>query len=834
MTDTAATSRILTLVFTDLADSMALKTQHGDQSAGELFARHRAHVRSIASGSAGRIIDWAGDGCFLTFQSSSAAVAFALRLQQTHKIELDLPGVRIGMHVGEVSEGADPDDDVNHPRVEGLAVDLAARICGLARPAQVLLSSNAADSARQRLDTHLFDQPILWRSHGAYALKGFDEPLEIREVGLEGVASFAAPMAGEKAVPVLPSRSGTTSNQSMRAGAIALVLAFAIAGSWWWTTSRQPGSHAEQPDIAETTALKSIAVLPFANSSGDAGNDYLSEGLSDELRDRLAEVPGLRVVARSSSIRFRGRDLDATAIAGQLGVSRVIEGRFNRQGNRVLLSVQLIDAKSGFQQWSQSYERASSDLLLLQQELARAAVKQLMPELVPTETAASPSQQQVSAHDLLLLGRQYEQQVTDEQLVDEAKLENAIDYYRQAITQDPQSAEAHARLGKMLLYSGDVDAAEQPIFKALELNPHLSDAQATLGLYYWIARQPGIGAAYLRAIQLNPNNADALFYYATWLWMQNESDQSTVYYLRARDVDPLSLVRHAELGYKLAWDGSLEEAQTVVVRILELFPTAPGYLAAARITEANGIPDEAIGYALKARLLRPDDPDIAGQLAEMHARIGDFDSAALFEPDPGMGQLFWQRRYTELIDLGEELAIDQPGDTDVLFLLAFAYNTKGRFGDSLRILELAGMPEAALSESRRANEIHATLTMIGALAASGETERAHDLADWLMKWHQHYLSGKESRWATFVTEACVLAALGEDEDALVRIESLNTLPNIVWLPWLKDHTCFQKFVDEPRYQAVVSAIEERLTAIRERLPQTLKRQELLPGEPDQK
>ena len=175
MPDPAGVSRILTLVFRDLANSTALKTQRGDQSVGELIARHRAHVRELASRSAGRIIDWAGDGCFLTFETPSAAVSFALRLQQAHAAEPDLPGVRTGIHMGEVSERPGPEGDA-YPRIEGLAVDLAARISGLARPAQVLMSSAAADSARPRLDGHSFPQPILWRAHGSYSLKGFDEP----------------------------------------------------------------------------------------------------------------------------------------------------------------------------------------------------------------------------------------------------------------------------------------------------------------------------------------------------------------------------------------------------------------------------------------------------------------------------------------------------------------------------------------------------------------------------------------------------------------------------------------------------------------------------------
>jgi TolB-like protein/Flp pilus assembly protein TadD len=579
----------------------------------------------------------------------------------------------------------------------------------------------------------------------------------------------------------------------------------------------------------------SIAVLSFVNSSGDPSNDYLSEGVSDELRDHLAQLPGLRVVARSSSIRYRDRDMDAAAMAKALGVSRIIEGRFNRQGNRIRLSVQLIDGTSGFQLWSQSFERGSSDVLLLEQDLARAIAMQITPELEVGNAVVAPSAQQVSAHDLLLLGRQFEQQVTDQQLVDEAALQKAVEYYRRAIEQDPQFAEAHARLGKMLLYVGDVDAAEEPIFEALKLDSQLSDAHASLGLYYWITRQPGIGAAYQRAIELNPNNADALAYFASWAWLQGDTVLAAQYYRLARDVDPLTLLRHAELGYKLAFEGQRVEAEQIVTRILELFPNAPGYLAAARIAEAYGAIDQAIAFALKARLLRPEDPDISGQLAELHARIGDFDSAALFEPEPGMGQLFWQRRYPELIDLGEQLMIDQPDDLDVLFLLAFALNAEGRFDESLRVLESAGMPETALSESRRANELLALPTYISALQAVGDTGRADELAEWHLAISDKFRAGNsEIAWATNLLSACLESILDNDDEALAWIDSLATIETIAWLPWLQDHACFRKYRDNPRYRSVVTNLQTRLSAIRRRLPTTLEQQGLRAPAEDQK
>ena len=297
----------------------------------------------------------------------------------------------------------------------------------------------------------------------------------------------------------------------------------------------------------------------------------------------------------------------------------------------------------------------------------------------------------------------------------------------------------------------------------------------------------------------------------------------------------MTLLRHANLGYKLAMSDSREEAESVAERILDLFPTAPGYQAAARIAEAYGMPDEAIGYALRARLLRPDDPDIAGHLAELHAFIGDFDSAALFEPEPGIGQLFLQRRYSELIDLGEELMFDQLGDIDVLLMLAFALNTEGRFDESLRILHMAGMPDTVLSESRRANEIHYLPTMIGALQGVGDEHRARELAEWQLQFNRRMSrDNADNSWLNHFAEACGLSAMGKDDEALDSIELLPELSTIVRLPWLKDHTCFQKFVDEPRYASVISAIEARLAGIRQRLPETLALQGLLPALPDQK
>jgi WD40 repeat protein/class 3 adenylate cyclase len=191
------TARTLTLVFTDLVNSTALKSEKGDRLASELIARHRSHVVSLSEQMGGRIVDWAGDGSFLTFETPSTAVLFALRLQQAHALDRDLPGVRIGLHTGEVSEHANPDG--NGIRIEGLAVDTAARLQALAAPAQILLTAVVFDNARQRLHADDIEAAISWRAHGAYELKGIEGSVDVCEVGIEGISPLAPPAGSEKA-----------------------------------------------------------------------------------------------------------------------------------------------------------------------------------------------------------------------------------------------------------------------------------------------------------------------------------------------------------------------------------------------------------------------------------------------------------------------------------------------------------------------------------------------------------------------------------------------------------------------------------------------------------
>jgi TolB-like protein/class 3 adenylate cyclase len=390
-------SRVLTLVFTDLADSTALKTARGDVAVGELIGRHREHVTRLAGECAGRIIDWAGDGCFLTFETSSAAVIFGLKLQETHHWETNLPRVRIGIHVGEVTEK--PFN--GSVRIEGLIVDLTARIGGLARPGQVLISGAVHQSARQRIGENELGKPIRWETYGLYTVKGFDEPVDVREAGLERISPFSAPAASEKAWP---------------AGA----------------------------DKASTGKLeiRKIAVLPFTNISDNPEQEWFVDGMTETLIAELAKIKALTVISRTSVMHYKKTVKPLREIARDLGVQALVEGSVMRAGNRVRITAQLIDADTDAHLWAERYDGTMEEILDLQSDVALAIAKQVNVALTPEEAAPLKQSRTVNpaAFDALMKSKYALGSPSAESFQD------ALRHLHNALSIDPEYAEAHAFL----------------------------------------------------------------------------------------------------------------------------------------------------------------------------------------------------------------------------------------------------------------------------------------------------------------------------------------------------------------------------------------------------
>jgi len=618
---------------------------------------------------------------------------------------------------------------------------------------------------------------------------------------------------------ITPEGIRRTTIESRRGKAsVALAVALLIAGTAGLFLLIQPALQSQQAGDKSVAAVpNSLAVLPFVNASQNPADAWLSEGLSDELRDQLGRVAGIRVAARSSSVAARAQDLDALAISERMRVTYLVEGSLRRAGDKLRVSVQLIEGESGLVLWSRNFERGPRELVSVQHSIVMMLVQQVIPDAGPI--TAEPATLDYTANELMLMARHKLRQVRDSQEVNVEMLQESVRLYRQATEADPQSALAHSRLADALLYLGDIEAAEAPIFRALTLDPNLSEVQNTLGSFYWAKGLPEVGTAFERAVELNPNNADALANNAYWRWFQKLSvDRVAEYFARALDLDPLSLTRYAALGEFYGHAGLLDNMYEVIERMQQNFDTADAYRVTSRLLELAGRIDESVAWALRARNREPDNTDHVSRLAELYTLMGDFGTALRLEPEPGIGLLFLMRRYEELIDQAEFIVIEQPQDVGTRYLLAFAYNATGQFESAIHILSTTGQPDTVLEQRiRSAGDIEGFFALINALAGAGQVELAKELAG---LWKTEVWEPIPDWWNR-AYGACGLAIMEQDDKALELLQRIEDSPRLPWVPVIMDSFCFQKYAETPAYQALIHHVEERQAAKRKQLPSTL-------------
>ncbi|HET6592122.1 MAG TPA: TIR domain-containing protein, partial [Xanthomonadales bacterium] len=644
-------------------------------------------------------------------------------------------------------------------------------------------------------------------------------PAETYRTSLLQALSIDRAVASE---PSAPPRTFLAGRRARLGSALTLVALVAIAAGWLSLRgSQEAASGGAAIDLGASS--RAIAVLPFDNATQNRDDVYLNS-VSDEIREQLGRVPEIRVAARSSSIAALKRGMDAMATSEALNVAYVIEGSVRRSGDRLRISVQLIDGSSGFAVWSNVYERNSNQLLNVQQAIADEVVNRMLPDA--DRVVSMPATRNTDANELMLLAKYYEQQVRARQIRDDDTLLEAIGLYRQAAELDPESALAHSRLASALLFLGDIDAAEAPIFKALSINSNLSEVQNTLGEFYWARGMPQAEAAFERAVQINPNNAAALQNYAhhVWLSMATEPDPGDLF-RQALALDPLMPARHYALGDYLAKDGQFAEVPGVIRRIEALFKDAESFRAIASLHELLGEVDLAIAWSIRARDAEPNNPDHVANLAELYAIIGEAETALALGPPPNVGVLFHLRRHQELIDEAEMLMIEQPENIGLRYMLALSYVATNRFEEAIRILLSTGQPGTVTGGIvRSVADAEAFMTLINAFAGSGLPEAPEtgiSLATWLDEfWQERYSFGGEIGWRALF-HSCNLTILERHGEALELLPRVNESPRLRRSPLLRDLWCFRQHADHPTYRAVLEEQERRRAALRERLPETL-------------
>lgn len=327
----------------------------------------------------------------------------------------------------------------------------------------------------------------------------------------------------------------------------------------------------------DATGIESIAVLPFADMSERGDQTYFADGMTEELLDRLAHVEGLRVAARTSSFAFRDRDEDVKQIALRLGVESILEGSIRRDGDRLRVTAQLIDARTGYHLWSETYDREVASVFTIQDEISTAIVDALRMQFAGSDPGAASRTGNVRAHDLYLQGMLRLHQRT------EAGLRQAIGYFEQSLAEDPEYAPAWAGLAQTyaVLPSISTFPVEEAIgsgaaaaARALAIDATLAEAHAALGQiaqsFEW--NFPDAERAYRRAIEYNPAYATAHQWYAESLLLLGRLDAAEDEIDRAIRIDPLSPSAMSVRAYLLAVRGRSDAAREAYRSVTELFP----------------------------------------------------------------------------------------------------------------------------------------------------------------------------------------------------------------------------------------------------------------------
>jgi len=330
--------------------------------------------------------------------------------------------------------------------------------------------------------------------------------------------------------------------------AAAVAVAFVVGWLIWHRISKPP-------------RVRSLVVLPFVNLSGDPGREYFSDGLTEEVINALAPIPDLRVVARTSSFQFKGKQTDIRVIGRTLGVDAVLEGSVRIDGDRLRVTAQFNDARTGFHYWSRSWDHAAKDVFAVQQQIAREVVEALNQKSGASIPVVKPLTRSLEAHNYYLQGHHLKDRIA------EGMLARAVEAYENALKEDPEFAAAHAQIAQAYtwaLQTGNVSSADAlPVIKsharaAIDLDPQLSMAQAVRADVSFFADWDFVPAErdFRRAIELNPADADARHEFSHFLLAMGRFKEAEIEAERTAEMDPVSIdaLTHLQLHFIIARD----------------------------------------------------------------------------------------------------------------------------------------------------------------------------------------------------------------------------------------------------------------------------------------
>jgi adenylate cyclase len=548
----------------------------------------------------GRVVDSPGDNLLAEFASVVDAVQCAVAAQKELQARnLELPETRrmlfrIGINLGDVIEEED--------RVYGDGVNIAARLESLAEPGGICISKTAFDHIETKL-------PLGYEYLGEQTVKNIAKPVPAYKVLME-------PRVTVKALEKSKLKEGA--RRRLKYIALGSVLLIAAIGILFWRFAFQPSEPKVEKASQQQMALPlpdkpSIAVLPFLNLTGDPNQDFFCDGLSVSLITALSKVPQLFVIARESTFRFKGKGVNTKQVSEELGVQYVLEGSVQKAGERVRVTAQLIDALTGRNLWSESYDRSVKDIFALQDEITMKIITELRVKLTEGETvriqAKGTNNLQAYLKVVEAAGYRYQHN----------KEANAVSkrLLQEAVRLDPNYAQAHSALSFTLALEVWEAASASPqetlsnamkeAQRAVELDNSSAEAQAAVGNVFLLLRQHDkaieIGE---RAVKLDPNSAYAIYLLAISLNYSFRGEEAIPLLRRGIRLNPFFPVLSHQYGIACRETGRYDEGIAAVKKALQL---APNYLLAyttlATLYSYTGREDEARAAATEVMRIDP-------------------------------------------------------------------------------------------------------------------------------------------------------------------------------------------------------------------------------------
>jgi len=504
---------------------------------------------------AGKLIRIAtGDGMALAFFTSpDAPVRCALQLSEAIRQSPRLQ-LRMGIHSGPVDQLADVNERSN---IAGAGINTARRVMDCGDAGHILLSGRVADDLGQfgRWQPQLHDLGEVEVKHGLR--------LDVVNLYTESVGNPAIPKK------IAEAKRKAARRAKVRVLVAVLALGILIAGVSLFLLQR-----AKSTKLGAGGPEKSIAVLPFMDLSQAKDQEYFCDGMSEEILDALAKVEGLRVVARTSSFSFKGKSADASEVGKKLNVENVLEGSVRREGNRVRITTQLINARNGFQLWSETYERELQGVFALQDEITRAVVDALKLKLAISLPIRE--QRNTEAYDLYLQGLYLSNKGS------EKDLREGLTFFQRALEKDPKLSRAWTGIAKVWFFLADVyikpleayPASRAAAAKAIELDDKDAEAHCYLAeakrVLDWDL--PGEEAELQRALELDPNSAPVHFFLALLPLFRGDLKEGLELVLKAEQLDPVSpIISYVATAAYLA-DNRVDEAIIAGQRTQQLDP----------------------------------------------------------------------------------------------------------------------------------------------------------------------------------------------------------------------------------------------------------------------